>query len=54
MKSLLEKSKEMQMRMMQKVKEALHERENMRTQMEEAFKAKDAVSTNYPCAFLGH
>ncbi|XP_013863232.1 sperm-associated antigen 5 [Austrofundulus limnaeus] len=43
MKSLFEKSKEMQMRMTQKVKEVLHEREDMRTQMEEAFTAKDAA-----------
>lgn len=44
MKSLLEKSKEIQSRMMQKVKEALHQRNDMRTQMEEAFTAKEAVS----------
>ncbi len=31
--------------MMQKVKDALHQRENMRIQMEEAFTAKEAVST---------
>lgn len=48
MKSLFEKSKEMQMRMIQKVKEVLHEREDMRTKMEEAFTVKDAVSTNHP------
>lgn len=44
MKSLLEKSNDIQSRMMQKVKEALHQRNDMRTQMEEAFTAKEAVS----------
>ncbi|XP_006787132.1 sperm-associated antigen 5 [Neolamprologus brichardi] len=43
MKSLLEKSKDIQSRMMQKVKEALHQRNDMRTQMEEAFTAKEAA-----------
>ncbi|XP_030604047.1 sperm-associated antigen 5 [Archocentrus centrarchus] len=40
MTSLFEKSKDIQSRMMQKVKEALHQRNDMRTQMEEAFTAK--------------
>lgn len=31
--------------MMQKVKDALHQRDDMRIQMEEAFTAKEAVST---------
>ncbi|KAF7223591.1 sperm-associated antigen 5 isoform X2 [Nothobranchius furzeri] len=43
MASLFEKSKEMQTRMMLKVKDALHEREVMRNQMEEAFAAKEAA-----------
>ncbi|XP_061573810.1 sperm-associated antigen 5 [Cololabis saira] len=42
-KSLFEKSKETQMRMMQKVKDALHQRNVMKTQMEEAFTAKEAA-----------
>lgn len=45
MKSLLEKTKETQTAMMQKVKDALHQRDDMRIQMEEAFTAKEAVST---------
>lgn len=32
---------------MQKVKEALHQRNNMRTQMEEALTAKEAVSLTH-------
>lgn len=44
MKSLFERTKETQTRMMQKVKDALHQRDNMRTQMEEAFTAKEAVN----------
>ncbi|XP_056223916.1 sperm-associated antigen 5 [Seriola aureovittata] len=43
MKSLFEKTKETQTRMMQKVKDALHQRDDMRTQMEEAFTAKQAA-----------
>ncbi|XP_008303672.1 sperm-associated antigen 5 [Stegastes partitus] len=43
MKSLFEKSKETQTRMIQKVKEALHQRNDMRIQMEEAFTAKEAA-----------
>ena len=35
----------MQTTMMQKVKDALHQREDMRTQKEDAFAAKEAVST---------
>lgn len=46
MKTLFEKSMEMQTRTVQKMKEVLQEREDMRTQMEEAFTAKDAVSTD--------
>jgi len=47
MKSLLEKSKETQTKMKQKVKEVLHQRNDMRNQMEEALTAKEAVSTNF-------
>ncbi|XP_023151061.2 sperm-associated antigen 5 [Amphiprion ocellaris] len=43
MKSLFEKSKEAQTRMIQKVKEALHQRNDMRIQMEEAFAVKEAT-----------
>ncbi|XP_071360634.1 sperm-associated antigen 5 isoform X2 [Trachinotus anak] len=43
MKSLFEKTTETQTRMMQKVKDALHQRDDMRTQMEEAFTAKEAA-----------
>ncbi|KAK5865625.1 hypothetical protein PBY51_019879 [Eleginops maclovinus] len=43
MKSLLEKTKMTQTKMMQKVKDALHQREDMRAQMEEAFTAKEAA-----------
>ncbi|XP_078138674.1 sperm-associated antigen 5 [Centroberyx gerrardi] len=43
MKSLYEKSKEMQTRMMQKVKDTLQHREDMRQQMQEAFTAKEAA-----------
>nr|XP_019956861.1 PREDICTED: sperm-associated antigen 5 [Paralichthys olivaceus] len=43
MKALLENTKETQTRMMQKVKDALHQRNDMRTQMEEAFTAKEAA-----------
>lgn len=45
MKSLFEKTKETQTVMMQKVKDALHQRDEMRAGMEEAFTAKEAVST---------
>lgn len=45
MKSLCEKTKHAQKRMMQKVKDALQQRNDMRTQMEEAFATKEAVST---------
>ncbi len=44
-KSLFEKTKATQTVMMQKVKDALHQRDDMRMQMEEAFTAKEAVST---------
>ncbi|KAM4585425.1 sperm-associated antigen 5 [Odontesthes bonariensis] len=43
MKSLLEKSKETQTKMKQKVKEVLHQRNDMRNQMEEALTAKEAA-----------
>ncbi|KAM6940685.1 sperm-associated antigen 5 [Xenentodon cancila] len=42
-KTLFEKSKETQTRMMQKVKDVLHQRNVMMTQMEEAFTAKEAA-----------
>lgn len=45
MKSLFEKTKDTQKRMTQKVKDSLQQRNDMRTQMEEAFATKDAVST---------
>ncbi|XP_034044445.1 sperm-associated antigen 5 isoform X2 [Thalassophryne amazonica] len=40
---LIKKSKATQAKMVQKVKDALQQRENMRTQMEEAYTAKDAA-----------
>ncbi|XP_070684359.1 sperm-associated antigen 5 [Pempheris klunzingeri] len=43
MTSLLEKTKETQAVMMQKVKDAFHQKDDMRTQMEEAFTAKEAA-----------
>lgn len=43
MKSLFKKTKETQTVMMQKVKDALHQRDDMRVQMEEAFTAKEAA-----------
>ncbi|XP_028461375.1 sperm-associated antigen 5 isoform X2 [Perca flavescens] len=43
MKSLLKKTKEMQTTMMQKVKDALHQRDDMMIQMEEAFRDKEAA-----------
>ncbi|KAL7405242.1 hypothetical protein ABVT39_025726 [Epinephelus coioides] len=43
MKSLLEKTKKTQTTMTQKVQDALHQRDDMRTQMEEAFTAKEAA-----------
>ncbi|KAF6729983.1 Sperm-associated antigen 5 [Oryzias melastigma] len=43
MKALLLKSKESQMRTMEKVKEVISQRNDMRTQMEEAFTAKEAA-----------
>lgn len=45
MKSLFEKTKATQTRMVQKVKDALHQRDDMRTQMEDALTAKEAVNT---------
>lgn len=44
MKSLLEKTKETQTVMMQRVKDALLQKDDMRIQMEEAFTTKEAVS----------
>ncbi|XP_029013968.1 sperm-associated antigen 5 [Betta splendens] len=43
MKSLLKKTKETQKGMVQKVKDALQQRNDMKTQMEEAFTAKEAA-----------
>ncbi|XP_030004690.1 sperm-associated antigen 5 [Sphaeramia orbicularis] len=43
MKSLFAKSKETHVRMVQKVKDALQQRDNMQIQMEEAFTAKEAA-----------
>ncbi|XP_018517099.1 sperm-associated antigen 5 [Lates calcarifer] len=43
MKSLFEKTKATQTRMVQKVKDALHQRDDMRTQMEDALTAKEAA-----------
>ncbi|XP_053275221.1 sperm-associated antigen 5 [Pleuronectes platessa] len=43
MKALLENTKETQTRMMQKLKDALHQRNEMRTKMEDAFTAKEAA-----------
>ncbi|KAM3622981.1 uncharacterized protein V6R79_005591 [Siganus canaliculatus] len=43
MKSVLEKAKQTQTEMMKKVKDAFHLRDEMRTQMEEAFAAKEAA-----------
>ncbi|KAE8300277.1 hypothetical protein D5F01_LYC00414 [Larimichthys crocea] len=43
MKSLFEKTKETQTVMMQKVKDALHQRDEMRAGMEEAFTAREAA-----------
>uniref|UniRef100_A0AAV2J7P3 Sperm-associated antigen 5 n=1 Tax=Knipowitschia caucasica TaxID=637954 RepID=A0AAV2J7P3_KNICA len=45
MKSLLVKSRECQMRMIQKVKDSLEQKEEMRTQMEEALAAKDSTES---------
>uniref|UniRef100_A0A3Q2PVC1 Sperm associated antigen 5 n=1 Tax=Fundulus heteroclitus TaxID=8078 RepID=A0A3Q2PVC1_FUNHE len=42
-KSLVEKSKETQTRSLEKVKEVLHQRNQMKTQMEEAFASKEAA-----------
>ncbi|KAM4594947.1 sperm-associated antigen 5 [Fundulus diaphanus] len=42
-KSLVEKSKETQTRSLEKVKEVLHQRNEMKTQMEEAFASKEAA-----------
>lgn len=45
MKSLFEKTKQTHRAIMQKVKDALQQRDDMKVQMEEAFTAKEAVST---------
>ncbi|XP_072319745.1 uncharacterized protein [Eucyclogobius newberryi] len=45
MRSLLEKSRASQVRMLQKVKEALQQREDMSTQMEQARSAKDSADS---------
>lgn len=45
MKSLFERTKETQTVMMRKVKDAFHQRDDMKVQMEEAFTAKEVVST---------
>lgn len=52
MKSLLEKSKVTQARMLQKVNDAFQQREDMRTQMEEANKAKEAVKNFHLSIYL--
>lgn len=52
MKSLLEKSKVTQARMLQKVNDAFQQREDMRTQMEEANKAKEAVKNIHLSIYL--
>lgn len=44
MKSLFEKTKQTHMVIMEKVKDILHQRDDMRLQKEEAFTAKEAVS----------
>lgn len=44
MKSLFERTKQAHMAMTEKVKDILHQRDDMRLQMEEAFTAKEAVS----------
>lgn len=45
MKSLFEKTKQTHRAIMQKVNDALQQRDDMKIQMEEAFTAKEAVST---------
>lgn len=45
MTSVFTKAKEVQTAMMQKVQEALYQRDDMKTQMKEAFSAKEAVCT---------
>lgn len=45
MRSLFERTKQAHTAMMEKVKEVLHQRDDMRMQVEEAFTAKEAVST---------
>lgn len=44
MKSLFERMKQAHMTIMEKFKDILHQRDDMRLQMEEAFTAKEAVS----------
>lgn len=45
MKSVFEKTKGTHTALMQKVKDAFHQRDDMKMQMGDAFKAKEAVST---------
>lgn len=51
MRSLFERMKKAHTAMVEKVKDVLHRRDDMRTQMEEAFTAKEAVN---PEANLHH
>lgn len=44
MRSLFERKKQVHMAMMEKAKGVLQQKDDMRMQMEEAFKAKEAVS----------
>lgn len=44
MRSLFERTKQANMTIMEKFKDILHQRDDMRLQMEEAFTAKEAVS----------
>lgn len=44
MKSLFKRTKQAHVAIMEKVKDILHQRDDMRLQMEEAFTAKEAVS----------
>lgn len=53
MKSLFERAKQTHTAMMQKVKDALQRRDDMKMQMEEAFTTKEAVGTETDfCGFL--
>lgn len=44
MRSLFERTKQVHMEMMEKAKRVLQQKDDMRLQMEEAFRAKEAVS----------